>query len=323
MATAHHLNDNLETVLMRLSNGAGLDQLTGIPRKNERIVRPLLFASREEIHAFAKESKLDWHEDSSNMATHYQRNFIRHAVIPKLREINPSLETTFSLTLEKLDGASELMHRGLEQLRDAMTRTEGKDFLIDKALLVLLKHPAFVCHEWLKDFGFDFDRCKQLVNSLSAQPGARFLSTTHVAFIDRENIIVSPNEEDFQEVFVEEGQDKVALGPWVLRFFVENGSAISTDPYRVTLDFARVRFPLLWRRWKAGDSFIPLGMSRKKKVSDFLVDEHISMPDKGRVTVLVSGDDIIWIAGHRIDDRYKISKETSKVLVIQLSQISI
>ncbi len=318
LATAHHLNDNVETVLLRLSNGAGLNQLTGIPRKNDRVIRPLLFASREAIGAFAKAEKISWREDSSNLATNYQRNFIRHEVIPKLKEINPSLEETFAGTLEKLEGASELMRRGIEQLRDSMTRTEGRDFLIDKNLLLLLNNPAFVCYEWLRPFGFEFDRCKQLVAAISSQSGTRFFSASHTAIIDRESIIVSPKEEEFQDVLVEEGQDKAALGPWVLRLNTEKGKDISLDPWCATVDCAHVRFPLLWRRWKAGDSFVPLGMRKAKKVSNFLIDERVPMPDKNRVTVLVSGDDIVWIAGYRVDDRFKVTSETLNTLHLRV-----
>ena len=320
VATAHHLNDSLETVLMRLSNGSGLDQLTGIPKKNERIVRPLLFASREEIHAFAKESKISWREDASNVSTYYQRNFIRHQVIPKLKEINPSLERTFADTLEKLEGAAELMHRGLGQLRDTMTRTEGRDFFIDKNLLLLLQNPAYVCYEWLRPFGFDLDLCRQLVSALTSQSGSQVLSATHTAIIDRDSIIVSPKESDYHDVLVEEGQDKAALGMWVLKIWTENKKTISQDPLCATVDLARVRFPLVWRRWKPGDSFVPLGMSKSKKVSDFLIDERVSVTDKNRVTIITSADEIVWIAGYRVDDRFKVSSKTRSVLVLQLTQ---
>lgn len=320
LATAHHLNDNVETVLLRFTNGAGLDQLTGIPRRNEKIIRPMLFASRADMEAFARESKIVWREDASNLSAHYQRNFIRHEVIPRLKEINPSLEQTFALTLEKLDGAAEQMHRGLGQLRDTITHMEGRDLYVDKNLLILLRNPTFVCYEWLRPLGFDFERCKQLVAAIPSQPGARFFSETHVAVVDRESIIISPREETFHEVLLEEGQDKAALGPWLLNLRPEKGRTISDDPMCATVDFAKVRFPLLWRLWKAGDSFVPLGMTKKKKISDFLVDEHVSMTDKGRVTVLASGEDIIWVAGYRLDDRFKVSKETSMVLVVRLSK---
>lgn len=320
LATAHHLNDNVETVLLRWSHGSGLDQLTGIPRKNERAIRPLLFASREMILAYAREAGVTWREDSTNMATNYQRNFIRHEVVPKLKEINPSLENTFQLTLEKLDGALELMRRGLEQLKDSITRQEGKNFLIDKSLMLLLRHPEFVCYEWLKGIGFDFDRCRQLVASAaSGEVGGRFFSITHVAVVDREHIIISPrNTEEFHDVLVEEWQDKAALGPWVMHFHIEPGNRISAAADQATIDCSKVKFPLLWRRWKPGDSFRPLGMAKTKKVSDFLVDEQVPLTEKERVTVITSGPDIIWLAGYRVDDRYKVTKDTRTVLSMKL-----
>ncbi len=320
LATAHHLSDNLETVLLRWSSGAGLDQLTGIPRRNDRVIRPLLFATRDEIVDYAKTAKIVWREDSSNLSTEYARNFIRHEVIPKLKEINPSLESTFAQGLEKLEGAAELMRRGLGQLRDAMTRQEGTDLFIDKSLLLLLQHPAVVCYEWLKEFGFDFDRCQQLaVAAASGHPGARFLSASHQAVVDRDYIIVAPlSHEEFHDVWVEDGQDKAALGPWVLHVRKERGKTISSDRSVATVDASTLRFPLLWRKWKPGDRFVPFGMTKTKKLSDFLVDEQVPLVEKDRVTVICSGDEVVWVAGYRPDNRYKITAKTETVLTLRL-----
>lgn len=320
LATAHNLNDNIETVLLRFVNGAGLDQLTGIPGKNDRVIRPLLFASREEIVAYAKASGVSWREDSSNHSTQYQRNFIRHEVLPKLKELNPSLESTFVHGLEKLEGARELMRRGLEQLRDSMTRQEERTLVIDKNLLLLLQHPGYVLYEWLRDFGFEFERCLQLAEAArSAQTGTRFLSISYIAVIDRETILVSPRDrEAYHDVLVEEWQDKAALGPWVMHFHTTRGQAISTDPSLASVDFSTVKFPLLWRKWKAGDSFMPLGMKKSKKISDFLIDEQVALTDKGRVTVVTSGDEIVWVAGKRIDERFKVTPQTRTVLTMRL-----
>lgn len=320
LATAHHLNDNVETVLLRWSHGSGLDQLTGIPRKNDRIIRPLLFASRESIAAFARSAGIRWREDSSNLATHYQRNFMRHEVIPKLKEINPSLEATFSLSLEKLEGASELMRRGLEQLRDSMTRLEGKNMVIDKHLLLLLQHPGYVLHAWLRDYGFEFERCKQMaMAAVDAQPGARFLSVTHMAVVDRDTILVSPRDrEAYHDVLVEDWQDKAALGPWVMHFRQLNNPEISSDPMIATVDYRTVKFPLLWRQWKPGDSLVPLGMTGSKKVSDLLIDAQVPLSEKGRVTVVLSGDELVWVAGYRIADPFKVTGQTRTVLSMRL-----
>lgn len=319
LATAHHLNDNVETVLLRWSHGSGLDQLTGIPRKNDRIIRPLLFASREEIATFARAAGISWREDSSNLATNYQRNFMRHEVIPRIKEINPSLEATFALSLEKLEGATELMRRGLEQLRDSMTRLEGRNLVVDKHLLLLLQHPGYILYAWLRDYGFEYERCKQMAAAAQGQSGARFLSVSHTAVVDRDTILISPRDrEAYHDVLVEDWQDKAALGPWVMHFRQEKGSEISRDPAVATVDYSKVKFPLLWRKWKPGDSFVPLGMKGAKKISDFLIDEQVPLTEKGRVTVVLSGEDIVWVAGYRIADRYKVTGQTRRVLSMRL-----
>ncbi len=321
LATAHHLNDNIETVMFRWVNGGGLDQLTGIPLKNERVIRPLLFATRSEIDKYALDYKIKWREDSSNASDDYSRNFIRHEVIPKLKEINPSLEKTFTDSIQKLKGAHELMVRALEQLKDSITKTEGNQFFIDINLLLLLKNPGFICYEWLRPMGFDWDRCDQLVSSLPGQPGRKFLSATHEAVIDREYIVISPVGEWSGEVFVEEGQDKAALGPWTISIRKLSQARVIGDRRYACLDISKLRFPLLWRKWKPGDSFFPLGMKHKKKVSDLLIDDKISVADKAHVTVLESQGEIVWVAGHRIDDRYKITDQTKSVLEVILNRI--
>ncbi len=321
LATAHHLNDNIETVLSRWAKGGGLDHLTGIPVKNEKVIRPLLFATREEIQSFAAEKNIKWREDSSNASDDYQRNFIRHEVIPKLKEINPSLEETFNNSLEKIQGAYEIMQRGLGQLKDSITRSEGERLLLDKNLLKMLQHPAFVCYEWLRPFGFDWDRCVQLVNAIDAQPGKQFSSSTHLAVIDREHIIVSPIKEMMTEIFIEEGQDKAALGPWILKLKTGNGKTIQAKRETGSFDRGKIKFPMLWRKWRHGDSFSPLGLGGNKKVSDFLIDEKISLTDKNDVTVLESGGEIVWIVGHRVDDRFKVTTQSKSVLEIAVVHI--
>ena len=320
LATAHHLNDNIETVLMRWIHGGGIDQLAGIPLKNGKVIRPLLFATREEIQQYATDSRIAWREDSSNATHDYQRNFIRHKIIPVLREINPSLEETFRNSLEKISGACELMHRGLEQMKDSITRTEGPHFFIDKNLLMLLHHPSFVCYEWLRPFGFEWDRCVQLVESIQGQAGKQFFSTTHVAVLDRESIIVSPRQEELDSIFIEEGQDRVALGPWKLVIHRRVGKTYSGQEDLATVDASAIRFPLLWRKWRSGDAFIPLGMGQSKKISDFLIDEKVPLHEKSIVTVVESGGVIVWVVGHRVDDRFKVTSRTESVLDIKVSR---
>ena len=319
LATAHQLNDNLETILSRWTKGAGLDQLLGIPLKNEKVIRPMLFATREEITKYAVSRKILWREDSSNETDDYQRNFIRHQIVPRLKEINPSLESTFFNSLEKMNGAFELMQRGLGQLKDSITQIKGNQFLIDKNLLLLLKNPGFVCYEWLRPFGFEWDRCLQLVASLTSQPGKLFYSSTHEAVIDREFIIVSPRNELMGEILIEEGQDKAALGPWTLTIKMTSANIISSEELLGTFDYSRIKFPMIWRKWKKGDAFFPLGLGHRKKVSDFLIDQKVPMTEKSTVTILESGGEVVWVVGHRVDDRFKVTPHTKSVLQMEVS----
>ncbi len=321
LATAHHLNDNLETVLLRWARGASLELLTGIPLKKGKVIRPLLFATREEILSYAVSRKINWREDASNATDDYQRNFIRHQIVPKLKEVNPSLEATFYNSLEKIRGSHELMQRGLEQLKDNITRMEDQNFLIDKSLLVLLKNPTFICYEWLRPYGFEWDRCVQLVDALEAQSGKKFLSSTHEAVVDREYIIVSPLRELMNEILIEEGQDKAGLGTWQLTIKESRGNNFNNSPDTASIDRSKVKFPLLWRKWRSGDFFYPLGLGQRKKVSDFLIDEKVPVSNKNLVTVIESAGEVIWIVGHRIDDRYKVTSKTKSVLEVHVNLI--
>jgi tRNA(Ile)-lysidine synthase len=314
LATAHQRDDNMETVLMRWIKGGGLDQLTGIPMRNGKIIRPLLFASREDITAYAKSGDVQWVEDASNHTDNYQRNFIRHKIMPHIREINPSAGITFESGLEKMRGSYEMMQRGLGQLKDTITRQDGNNLIIDKTLLAMLANPAFVCYEWLRPWGFDFDRCQQLVEAMQGHSGSQFFSDTHLAVVDRDVIIVSPREEWTHEILLEEGQDKAALGPWKLTVVRSPDVRPSRSDDSAVLDAGQVKFPLVWRKWRSGDYFVPLGLGHRKKVSDFLIDEKVSRTRKNVVTVLESGGSIIWVVGFRVDDRYKVTAETRSAL---------
>lgn len=321
LATAHQRDDNMETVLMRWIKGGGLDQLTGIPMRNGKIIRPLLFASREEILAYATEHKLQWVEDASNHTDNYQRNYVRHKIMPHIREINPSAGITFETGLEKMRGSHEMMQRGLGQLKDTITRQEGNHLFIDKTLLAMLANPAFVCYEWLRPWGFDFDRCQQMVSSLQGTSGSQFFSETHLAVVDRDAIIVSPREEWSHEILLEEGQDKAALGPWKLTVTRSADTTLAREADHAVVDADRVKFPLVWRKWRNGDFFVPLGLGHRKKVSDFLVDEKVSRTRKNVVTVLESAGSIVWVVGFRVDDRYKVTSETRSVLRFQAADL--
>lgn len=263
VATAHHLNDSAETMLMNLVRGTGTDGLAGIPVKNRNVIRPLLFATRDDINRYAAENGITWREDESNSDDQYKRNFIRHRVMPLLRQLNPNLEET---------------------LRRNAVRVAGDKSDNKAGLLIKLIEP----------FGFNFSTAESV--------GKKFYSDTHQLVIDRDQLIISPLEEKAYSILIEVTSDK----------------SFTQDPSIAYLDLDKIKFPLILRTWREGDSFQPLGMSGTKKVSDFLIDEKISLYEKGKTMVLISDEKIVWILGRRIADPFKITEKTKQVLRISL-----
>jgi tRNA(Ile)-lysidine synthase len=318
IATAHHLNDSLETVLLNLIHGVGLDGLTGIAVKNGPVIRPLLFATRTQIEEYAHAYTIHWREDRSNKTDDYQRNFIRHQVVPRLQEINPSLEQTVQRGLQKLAGDAHLAALGQAQWEQVYVTHRPEKTLIEKKGL---QHhtPASVLWRFLKKMNFNLDICDDIVSVVHQQPGKKFFSSSHQLVVDREHIIITPLQEHWPDVTIRSFPAAYQLGIFSLAVTVSDDVAKSTDTQLASLDADTITWPLTWRVWKAGDTFQPLGMKGRKKISDFLIDNKIPVSDKQHVTVLACGDDIVWVAGHRIDDRYKITGNTKRIVCFHLS----
>jgi tRNA(Ile)-lysidine synthase len=318
LATAHHLNDSLETVLLNLCKGTGVQGLAGIPLENRFIIRPMLFTSRSEVEAYATKERIEWREDSSNLTDDYQRNFLRHQIIPLLREINPSLENTFYNTLEKVRGGVELMSLSLKELEKSFVKTlNGKTF-IKKEVFHHLRYAAPVLWEMIKGFGFNLEQCEEIIQSIHSQSGKKFLASSHQLIVDRESLIISAHQDSWIQTEIEEGQSGAKLGPWHLAIN-ECEAVVNSNRYEAILDAEKLHFPLSWRKWKAGDSFCPLGMDHHKKISDFLIDQKISIADKDSVTILESKGEIVWVVGHRVDNRFKITDRTKKAISFQIN----
>jgi tRNA(Ile)-lysidine synthase len=318
LATAHHLNDNLETVLLNFTRGSGIEGLTGIPVKNESVIRPLLFANKKMIIDYATANTIEWRDDSSNASEDYQRNFLRHQIIPRLKELNPNLENTFQDTLDRLTGASELVKDSLEKIRQQIVSVHANKFYIAKGKLAKHAHADVVLWELIKSYGFNFDQCKLMMNNLPS--GRQFFSGTHQLIVDRDSFILQQKQESIsQELFIEDGQTQIASELGILNFKMADKSSFTLikNIRLAQLDASKLQYPLCWRSWRAGDSFVPFGMSQRKKVSDFLIDLKVSLPAKERITVLESAGEIVWVVGYRIDDRYKITPDTRQILIIE------
>lgn len=310
LATAHHLNDSIETVLLNWIHGGSIESFSGIPLINGRIIRPLLFATRDAIENYAKENQITWREDSSNQTDDYSRNFLRHQVLPKLKEINPSLETTLARGLRRVYQELSFFERQVDVWKAQHLKQQGSNIMIEKKSIV----NAALLWNAIKIFGFNFDQCENVMVALHGQAGKQFEGTSHRLTIDRSHLILSPIENNIEEIKIEQGQDKAVHGSWMMQINTLASVEPSPDPMVATLDASRLKFPLTWRTWKPGDYFFPLGLNHKQKLSDFLIDKKVPLPDKHQITVLESDGQVVWVVGHRIDNRFRITPETRSVL---------
>ncbi|WP_339918065.1 tRNA lysidine(34) synthetase TilS [Yeosuana marina] len=316
--TAHHADDNLETFLINLSRGTGLDGLTGIPEINGAVVRPLLLFSTQDIETYAKEHRVKWRDDSSNASTKYLRNKLRHDVIPVLKEINPQLLQNFQTTLNNLNDTVDIVDDSLNAvLKRAIVTIDVNTLKFKISEFKTLKNPKAYLHEFLKDFGFT--EWNDIVNLLDAQSGKQVFSSTHRLLKDRDYLILTDitSSEDSQVITITENDTDIQIPSGVLHFNQVDAMS-TTKSGMLYVDKALLNYPLFVRKWQEGDFFYPLGMNGKKKLSKYLKDEKLSLIEKENIWLLTSGDDIVWVIGKRADNRFKVTEQTKHILKIEL-----
>ena len=322
IAVAHHIDDSIETFFINLMRGTGLRGLTGIHQQVGRVVRPLMFASRKEILDYALHKHIPYREDSSNKTTKYLRNKIRLGLTPRIREINPRFPFIMSRNIERLMAAQRFIDGAIDHIYAEAVSDEDGIYTIHMENISNADSREFVIYEILSSrFGFKGEVVDGLCRALQSDTtGRRFYSRSHVAYVDRGNIVVTRiSDEDNCLVSVQQGQQRAYCGNSVLYFEIVDvdslPSYIVADNVAL-LDADKVEFPLTLRRWSEGDTFIPFGMTGRKKVSDFLIDGKVSMAEKNRQFVLISGTEIAWLAGRRIADPFRITDSTERVLRI-------
>lgn len=322
IAVAHHIDDSIETFFINLMRGTGLRGLTGIHQQVGRVVRPLMFASRKDILDYALHKHIPYREDSSNKTTKYLRNKIRLGLTPRIREINPRFPFIMSRNIERLMAAQRFIDGAINHIYAEAVSDEDGIYTIHMENISNADSREFVIYEILSSrFGFKGDVVDGLCRALQSDTtGRRFYSRSHVAYVDRGNIVVTRiSDEDNCQVSVQQGQQRAYCGNSVLYFEIVDVDSLPS--YNVAdnvalLDADKVEFPLTLRRWSEGDTFIPFGMTGRKKVSDFLIDGKVSMAEKNRQFVLISGTEIAWLAGRRIADPFRITDSTERVLRI-------
>lgn len=319
IATAHHLDDSLETVLFNLAKGTGISGARGILPKQNNLIRPLLFASKEDILSYARNNGLQWREDSSNESTKYSRNLIRHEVIPVLKKINPSLVSTFMQTRQRLEDAEKVLMQKVDQVRSESFSFQGEDVYVPKEAIA--RQPATVVEELLKPYSVNWQQVQEILSGLDGLAGKVFLSGSHQLNIDRSHLIISPLKGEVGEEYIQSQDEFVGNEVVKLRcYLADDTGKVLRKKNEASVDFDRLNFPLKLRKWKEGDVFCPLGMRGKKKVSDFMIDEKIPLNLKERVCVIESAGEVVWVVGHRVDDRFKVRPDTKRIFNMVMLQ---
>lgn len=312
-ATAHHCNDSIETFFINLIRGTGISGLHGILPKQGNVIRPLLFAGRDEIEAFQKENKIKFREDKSNLSDKYLRNKIRHKLLPVIKEIEPDIEKVMQKNISRFAETENIYFKEIEKKKKKVVKEKNEKIIILIDELQKLKPLKTYLYEFLLAYNFGFADVENITISLEGISGKQFFSPTHRLLKDRNSLIITPlTDNKIQDIFINKS-DKEILSPLRLKINIEKNIVISSDKNIACLDYSKLEFPLLLRKWKRGDVFVPFGMTGKKKLSDFFIDQKLSIIQKEQIWLLCSGENIVWIVGHRIDNRYRVTKNTKRV----------
>lgn len=330
-ATAHHLDDQAETFLINLIRGTGVAGLHGIPVQNEKVIRPMMFARRNEIAEYAKKHSIDFREDQSNFEVKYIRNKIRHEIIPAFCSINPEFIETLTNTIRKISDYEQIAGQILSQWKSQAIQTKDEKTIVDLDLLYTSQTPETFAWFLLTPFGFNETQVKSITGCLMNPEEKRFTSSSHTLTKERSRLIIQRNpikpllistsiEDAVLDIIIATGEADIAITDSFHLHFSHIKKAVEyhipDNPDIASLDFHKLKFPLTLRKWHNGDVFHPLGMKGKKKLSDFFIDQKFTALQKEETWLLCSGDQIVWVIGHRIDNRYRITRRTKEILVI-------
>jgi len=320
ISVAHNLNDNVETLLINLTRGTGLAGLSGMKIISNKIIRPLLFATRQDIIEYSDKNHIRFREDKSNADTTYTRNKIRHLVLPVLKEINPSIETTLSETAERFIGINEIVTEYIQNIRGRISEQADGIITINFNLLRAHLLNKAILYELFKPYGINNLQLNDLIKVINGKTGGQLFTETHRIIKNRKEIIIVPEETRKEKSFYVNTISDIKKVPGIEYagyVKITDSFEILTDPSAACIDSEKLLFPLIIRKWKAGDYFYPIGMKQKKKLSDYFIDRKYSILDKEYKYILESGGKIVWIIGDRIDNRFKITSTTKKALIIK------
>lgn len=320
VAVGQHADDQVETFFINLLRGSGLAGLRGMPLKRGNIIRPLLFANRKQIIMHTEENDLNFREDSSNKEDTYLRNKIRLNLLPELEKLHTKAPVAIVESMNNLNEADVLLKQLMDEKYNSLFSEKEGFLLVSKDDVVKLQPMDSWLFYLMKRFGFNRDTTNSMTDAIiRTQIGQSFVSETYEAIIDRKNLLIRPMTEiDLKEYIVQRGQDKIT-DPLILNFErIPNSETfkIKSDARVAQLDEGKLTYPLKIRRWQHGDRFAPFGMKGSKLLSDFFIDNKINLFEKQNIWLLISGNNIVWVIGHRISEKYKITRQTETVLAV-------
>jgi len=319
LLTAHHADDNIETLLMHFFRGTGMHGLTAIPliSKERKIIRPLLFATREQIARYANEHQLKWIEDSSNASEKYTRNYFRHTIIPSVAEVFPKVQQNLSDNIERFVEAELLYNQAIELHKKKLLEYKNNEVHIPILKLKKSIPLKTVLYELIKPYHFTAAQVDEVIKLFDAGNAGYINSATHRIIKNRGWLIIALNRtKESAFIIIEDGDKTIPFEEGKLHIEASTHLKTQANNAIALLDASLIKFPLLLRKAKQGDYFYPLGMQKKKKISRFLIDQKLSQTEKEKVWVLESNKRIVWVIGYRIDDRFKITDNTKSVLKI-------
>ena len=320
IAIAHHKDDLAETFFLNLVRGTGIRGLRGIQEKNNKIVRPFLIFSRQQIIEYAHENNLHYKTDSTNKDIKYIRNKIRHEIIPLFNEINPSFNNTMFENVNRLKEVEQIYEISIKEKLNNIKRIEKEKILFNKLAILNLNPIETFLYEFIKEYGFNNKNVKQIVESLDTISGKQFFSKEYKLLIDRDNIVITKLQDVTENEFILnkiEDFQSLPIDLTYRKILEVSNYKIKFDKNIACIDGTKLTFPLKIRKWKEGDYFYPLGMKKRKKLSDFFIDNKLSLIDKQDLWILEKDDEIVWIIGYRIDDRYKVVGDSGFVVEIE------
>ncbi len=322
LVTAHHADDNIETLLMNFFRGTGIKGLHGILPKQNNIIRPLLFAHKNSLIEFVAANNLTFVTDSTNAQNEFTRNYFRNELIPGLKKVFPTVEENLLKNIERFNEVELLYQQSIALHKRNLVIQTNSEVHIPILKLQQTKPLATILFEIIKDFGFTSHQINDVISLLNSESGKYVAAANYRIIRNRKWLIISPIETTIaQNILIEDNESYIVFTEGYLTIKkLHVASTINNEPSTAILDASDLAFPLLLRKWKQGDYFYPLGMQKKKKLSRFFIDLKLSLTQKEKIWVIESNKKILWVVGLRIDDRFKITPNTKTILQISLSQ---